>query len=400
MDFNVSDDQRLLRDSVDRMLGDAYDDFGKRRAYAAEPDGFSRALWQRYAELGLLGLPFAEADGGFGGGPVETMLVMEAFGRALALEPYLPTVLLGGGILRLAGSDAQRRAHVPSIIDGSRRLAFAQAERQSRYDLHDVATTARAEPEGWILDGAKDLVLGGDGADLLVVSARLSGGRRDRDGLALFLVDSAQDGVQRHGHATQDGLRAAHIRFENVRVANDRLVGEPGRALPIMERVVDLALAALCAEAVGAMSVLHETTVDYLKQRKQFGIPIASFQALQHRAADMLVNLEEARSMAMYAAMMAETPDPVERRAALSASKVAINKAARSLGQEAIQLHGGIAMTWEYKAGHYFKRLTAIESLFGDTGHHLRALDEAGGLIDADTMKRQGSALDPLKAQP
>ena len=382
MDFNFSDDQRLLRDSVDRMLGDAYDDFEKRRAYAAEPDGFSRTLWQRYAEQGLLGLPFAEADGGFAGGAVETMLVMEAFGRALALEPYLPTVLLGGGILRIAGSDTQRRAHLPSIIDGSRRLAFAQAERQSRYDLHDVATTARADAEGWILDGAKDLVLGGDSADLLVVSARLSGARRDRDGLALFLVDAAQDGVRRRGHATQDGLRAAQITFENVRLASDQLVGEAGQALPMVERVVDLALAALAAEAVGAMSVLHEITVDYLKQRKQFGAPIASFQALQHRAADMLVNLEEARSMAMYAAMMAEAPDRLERRAAISASKVAINKAARSLGQEAIQLHGGIAMTWEYKAGHYFKRLTAIESLFGDTGHHLRALDEAGGLIE------------------
>ena len=383
MDFNFSDDQRLLRDSADRMLGDAYGDWDKRQAYAAEPDGFSRKLWGDYAELGLLGLPFSEEEGGFGGGAVETMLVMEAFGRALALDPYLSTVILGGGLLRLGGSAAQREALVPSIIDGTSRLAFAQAERQSRYDLFDVATTARASGDGWVLDGAKDLVLGGDSADLLVVSARTAGNRRDRDGISLFLVDPAGSGVQRRGYGTQDGLRAAQITFDNVAVAGDKLLGEPGRALPIIERVVDLTLAALTAEAVGAMSALHELTVDYLKQRKQFGVAIASFQALQHRAADMLVNLEEARSMAMYAAMMADAANPTERRAAISAAKVAINKAARSLGQEAIQLHGGIAMTWEYKAGHYFKRLTTIESLFGDTAHHLRALDAAGGLIEA-----------------
>ncbi len=383
MDFNLSDDQSLLRDSVDRTFADAYGDFDKRRAYAAEPEGFSRTLWRSYADLGLLGLPFSEADGGYAGGPVETMLVMEAVGRTLALDPFLPSIILAGNLLRLAGSDSQRQAHLPSLIDGTRLAAFAQAERQSRYDLHDVAATARPDADSWILDGTKDLVLGGDSADLLIVTARTSGARRDRDGLALFLVDAGSEGVDRKGYATQDGLRAAQITFQNVRVPNHSVLGHPGQALAVIERVVDLALAALAAEAVGAMSALHDLTVDYLKQRKQFGVAIASFQALQHRAADMLVNLEEARSMAMYAAMMAETPDPAERRAALSAAKVAVNNAARSLGQEAIQLHGGIAMTWEYKAGHYFKRLTAIESLFGDTDHHLRALDQAGGLIQA-----------------
>ncbi len=383
MDFDLSEDQRLLRDSVDRSIADAYGSFEKRRDWQAEPGGWSRTLWSRYAELGILGLPFAEDDGGFGGGPVETMLVMEAIGRGLVVEPYLATVVLGGGFIRLAGNDAQRASIVPGIADGTRTLAFAQTERQARYDLADIATTARHDGDGFVLDGVKDIVLNGETADMIVVSARTSGARRDRDGISLFLVDSGADGLTRRGYPTQDGLRAAEVTFDRVRVGAHALLGPVNEGLALVERVVDLGIAALAAEAVGAMAALHETTVDYLKQRKQFGTSIGSFQALQHRAADMLVNLEEARSMAMFAAMMAEHPDPRERRAALSAAKIQINRSARSLGQEAVQLHGGIAMTWEYKAGHYFKRLTMIETMFGDTSHHLRALDEAGGLIEA-----------------
>ena len=383
MDFDFTEDQCLLRDSVDRSIADAYGSFEKRRDYQAEPDGWSRKLWSQYAELGILGLPFAEADGGFGGGPVETMLVMEAIGRGLVVEPYLATIVLGGGFVRLAGTDAQRAAIIPGIIDGSRLLAFAQTERQARYDLADIATTAKPDGEGFVLHGVKDIVLNGDTANTIVVSARTAGSRRDRDGISVFLVDADAAGLTRRGTATQDGLRVAEVTFEGVRVGRDALLGPEGDGLSLIERVADIAIAALAAEAVGAMQALHETTVDYLKQRKQFGTTIGSFQALQHRAADMLVNLEEARSMAMFGAMMAEHADRRERRAAMSAVKVQINRSARSLGQEAIQLHGGIAMTWEYKAGHYFKRLTAIEALFGDTDHHLRALDEAGGLIEA-----------------
>ncbi len=383
MDFDLSEDQRLLRDSVDRSIADAYGSFEKRRGWQAEPGGWSRTLWSRYAELGILGLPFAEDDGGFGGGPVETMLVMEAIGRGLVVEPYLATVVLGGGFIRLAGSDAQRASIIPGIADGTRTLAFAQTERQARYDLGDIATTARHDGDGFVLDGVKDIVLNGETADMIVVSARTSGARRDRDGISLFLVDAGADGLTRRGYPTQDGLRAAEVTFDRVRVGAHALLGPENEGLAVVERVVDLGIAALAAEALGAMAALHETTVDYLKQRKQFGMSIGSFQALQHRAADMLVNLEEARSMAMFAAMMAEHPDPRERRAALSAAKIQINRSARSLGQEAVQLHGGIAMTWEYKAGHYFKRLTMIETMFGDTNHHLRALDEAGGLIEA-----------------
>ena len=382
MDFDFSEEQSLLRDSVARLVEDAYGDFDKRRAYAKEPHGFSDALWTRYAELGLLGLPFAEADGGFGGGPVETMLVMEAIGRGLALEPYFSAIVLGGGFLRLGGSAAQRAALVPRIADGSLRLAFAHGERQARYDLADVATTARAEGDGFVLNGAKGLVLHGDSADRLVVSARLSGGRRDRAGIGVFLVDAEAPGVTRRGYGTQDGQRAAEVTLANVRVGADAMLGAPGAGHALIERVVDATLAALCAEAVGAMQTLHDMTVDYLKTRKQFGVSIGSFQALQHRAADMLVALEQARSMAMYAAMMAEAEDAAERHTAIAAAKVQVNESARFVGQTAIQLHGGIAMTQEYKAGHYFKRLTMIDQMFGDTDHHLRAVVDGGGLVE------------------
>lgn len=383
MDFDLTEEQNLLRASVDRLIDDAYGDFERRKTYQAEPNGWSAALWSRYAELGLLGLPFAEADGGYGGGPVETMLVMEAIGRGLALEPYLATVVLGGGFLRLGGSAVQRSAIIPRIADGSLRLAFAHVERQARYDLADVATEARRDGDGFVLNGAKSLVLHGDSAETLVVSARSGGLRRERGGIGLFLVDAGAPGLSRRPFRTQDGLRAAEVTLEGVHVPADAAIGDPGEGFGLIERVVDTALAAIAAEAVGAMQALQQMTVEYLKTRKQFGTTIGSFQALQHRAADMLVALEQARSMAMYAAMMAEAPDAAERRAAIAAAKVQINESARLVGQTAIQLHGGIAMTQEYKAGHYFKRLTMIESFFGDTDHHLRTVADAGGLIDA-----------------
>ena len=382
MDFDLSEEQRLLKESIDRVVADAYGAFEKRREHQAGPHGYSDALWATYAELGLLALPFAEEDGGIGGGTVETMIVMEAIGRGLVVEPYFSTVVLGGGFLRLAGSPAQRERLIPQVADGSLTMAFAQIERQSRYDLHDVATAARPDGDGWVLDGQKGVVLGGDTAGLLVVSARTSGARRDRDGVTLFLVDTTSPGVTRRGYPTQDGLRGAEIILDGVRVGATDVLGGVGEGLPIMERVVDVALAALCAESLGAMEALQRDTVDYLKARQQFGVAIGSFQALQHRAADMLVAVEQARSMAMYAAMMAELPDAAERRPALAAAKVQVNRSARLVGQEAVQLQGGIAMTMEYKAGHYFKRLAMAEILFGDTDHHLRAVVDSPGIVD------------------
>jgi pimeloyl-CoA dehydrogenase small subunit len=380
MDFEFTEEQRLLKDSVERLLSDRYD-FEKRKAYMQEPNGFGRAPWRQYADLGLLGLPFEEQHGGSGGGPVETMIVAEAFGRALALEPYLATVVLAGGLLRHAGSPAQRDAILPKVADGSLLLAFAHAERQSRYDLADVATTGKRDGAGYVLDGQKSLVLNGDAAGKLIVSARVAGNRRDRDGLALFIIDAAAPGVTRRDYATVDGLRAADVTLANVKAAPEAVLGEAGAALPVIERVADEAMAALCAEAVGAMAAMHELTLEYLRTRRQFGVPIGSFQVLQHRAVDMLVALEQARSMAMLATMMVAEPDAGERRKAISAAKVQIGRSGRIVGHGAIQLHGGIGMTMEYKVGHYFKRVTAIDTTFGDADHHLGVLAKSDGLV-------------------
>jgi pimeloyl-CoA dehydrogenase small subunit len=382
MDFELSEEQRLLRESVDRLLADRYD-FEARKHFAQEPGGFSGELWRQYAELGLLALPFAESDGGIGGGPVETMIVMEAFGRALTLEPYLASVVLGGGFLRLGASPAMRAALIPRIASGELKLSFAHTERQARYDLADVLTTARKDGTSFVLNGAKSLVLNGDAADKLVVSARLSGAQRDRSGIALFLLDTDANGVTRRGYPTVDGLRAAEVTLSNVRVAADALIGDLSQGSALIESVVDTAIAAVAAEAVGAMTAMHELTVDYLKMRKQFGVPIGNFQVLRHRAADMLIAVEEARSLALLASMMAEDPNPVERRKVTAATKVQIGRSGRIVGQGAIQLHGGIGMTMEHRVGHYFKRVTMIDTLFGDADYHLAALVRMGGLIAA-----------------
>jgi pimeloyl-CoA dehydrogenase small subunit len=378
MDFDLSDEQRLLRDSVDRLLADHYS-FAQRRDYLAEPEGWSRTLWRQHAELGLLGLPFSEEYGGFGGGAVETMLVMGAFGRALALEPYLATVVLGGTALRLAGSEAQQAAILPQVAEGKMILAFAHGERQARYDLSDVLTTAKPRGSGWVLDGSKSVVVHGDNADHLIISARNSGERDDPDGISLFLVDAKANGVARRAYPMRDGTRAAEIALSGVEIAADDLLGEPGKAFPVIERVVEAGIAAVAAEAVGAMEAMHAMTLEYLKTRQQFGRPIGQNQALQHRSAEMLIALEQGRSMAMLAAMMVDEPDPVERAHNISLAKVGVGQSARFVSQNAIQLHGGIGMTEEYAVGHYFRRVMVIEHLFGDTAHHLsRIADRIG----------------------
>jgi pimeloyl-CoA dehydrogenase small subunit len=380
MEFELSEDQRMMAASLERLLAQHYG-FHRRRAYGETAEGWSRDLWRRYAELGLLALPFAEEHGGLDGTAVETMIAMEAFGRALIREPFLPTVILGGGLLRHGTNDALRRHYVPRIAAGELTLALAHQERQARYDLSDIATTARRDGASWVLDGEKSIVFNGAAADRVIVSARTGGDRRAQDGIALFLVDPQTRGVSRHGYATQDGLRAAEIRLDGVVVGPDAALGEPGNDFPLLRRVADEAVAALCAEAVGAMDALHTLTVDYLKQRRQFGRPLGDFQVLQHRAVDMLIMLEQARSMAYFATMMAGEDDAVARGKAVSAAKVQIGRAARFIGEQAVQLHGGIGMTMEYKGGHYFKRLAMIDVTFGDADHHLRQL--ARGLFEA-----------------
>jgi pimeloyl-CoA dehydrogenase small subunit len=375
MDFDLTEEQRLLRESVERLLADHYG-FDKRRAYLAEADGWSRALWAQYAELGVLGLPFAEADGGFGGGPIEVMLVMEAFGRVLALEPYLATVVLGATVLRLAGSEAQKSTILPRIAEGGMVLAFAHGERQARYDLTDVLTTAKRKGSGWVLDGVKSVVLHGDSAQRLIVSARTDGERDDVDGMTLFIVDPASTGVARRAYPMRDGTRAAEISLSGVEVGEEDVLGEVGAAFPVIERVVEAGIAATAAEAVGAMETMHAMTLEYLKTRQQFGRPIGQNQVLQHRATEMLMELERGRSMAMLAAMMVEEPDPTERAHNIAMAKVGVGQASKFVSQNAIQLHGGIGMTEEYAVGHYFRRCMVIEHTFGDTAHHLSRLAE------------------------
>jgi pimeloyl-CoA dehydrogenase small subunit len=370
MDFDFTEEQRLLDETVRRLVKDEYG-FEKRKAYKAAPEGFSRKLWARYAEIGLLGLPFAEEHGGFGGSAVESMIVMESFGRGLVLEPFLASVILGGGLVSSAGSAAQKQAILPQVAAGKLMLAFAHGEPQSRYALADVEARAERDGGGYLLSGNKAVVLHGDSADRLVVSARSDGSRRDRNGISLFLVDAKAKGLGVRGYPTVDGLRAAEITLDRVRVDADAVLGAPGQAYPAIEHAVDRAIAALCAEAVGIMEVLNATTLEYLKTRKQFGVPIGSFQVLQHRMAEMVLEHEQAKSMAILAALSADGADARERRRVISAAKVQIGKSGRFIGQQAIQLHGGIGMTDEYSAGHYFKRLTMIAQSFGDEDHHL-----------------------------
>jgi pimeloyl-CoA dehydrogenase small subunit len=378
MDFDLSDDQRLLKDSVDRLIADRYT-FDARKKTMAEPGGWSRDMWAQFAELGLLGLPFPEALGGFGGGPVETMLVMEAFGRGLVLEPFLATVILGGGLIQAAGSPEQQKALLPAIAQGKKTLAFAHVERSSRYNLADVQTTATKSGDGWTINGEKSVVIAGDTADTLIVTARTKGGRFDRDGIGLFLVDAKSAGVTIQGYPTQDGTHAAEIRFDNAKASG--VLGDPEGGLAPAEKVMDQAIAAICAEAVGLMQEMHTSTVDYMKTRKQFGRAIGEFQVLQHRSVDMFVSLEQARSMSMFATFSVGEPDDTARARAISAAKVQINNSGKHIGQECVQLHGGIAMTMEYKAGHYFKRMTMLEQLFGDTDTHQARVAASGSLF-------------------
>ena len=373
MDFDLTDDQRLLTDSVNRLLGDQYT-FEKRKAFLKTPEGWSTALWAQYAELGLLGLPFAEEYGGFGGGAVDVMLLMQAFGRHLVLEPYLSTVVLGGTAIKLAGSAEQQSDILPGVTEGSTKLAFAHSERQSRYDITDVLTTAKANGGGYVLDGAKSVVLHGDSADKLVVSARTSGGRDDAGGISLFLVDGSAAGLARRGYTLRDGSRAAEISLSGVHVSKADVLGEVDNALGVIERVVEAGIAATSAEVIGTMETMQAMTLDYLKTRVQFGKPIGENQALQHRAAEMLVAMEQGRSMAMLAAMMVDEPDAAERMRNISMAKVGVGQSGRFVSQNAVQLHGGIGMTEEYAVGHFFRRVMVIEHLFGDTAYHLDRL--------------------------
>jgi hypothetical protein len=368
MDFSFTEEQSMLRDTVASYLADHYD-FDKRRAAVSNEPGWRPEVWKAFAEeLGILGAPFSEDLGGLGGGPIDNMIVMEEFGKALVVEPYLGTVVIGGGFLKHSGH-AGAADLIGGIIEGKNLFAFAQAEPQSRYNLASVATTAKKDGAGWILNGHKAVVMGAPFATHLFVTARTSGAERDAGGISVFLVDKAAKGVTTRDYPTVDGNRASEVYFENVSVGADALIGSADNGLPLVEKVVDETIAAMCAEACGVLSKLHTGTVEYTKQRKQVGAPISSFQVLQHRMVDMFINVEQAISMTYMANI--KVTDEAERAKAISAAKVQIGKACRFVGQNAIQLHGGMGMTDEMAIGHYFKRATMIESAFGSVDHHL-----------------------------
>ena len=376
MDFEPSDDQRLLVESVSRMLGDTYS-FAQRKGYMALQEGYSPDVWSKFAEQGLLGLPFAEEYGGFGGGAQDVMLVMQAFGRVLVLEPYFPTVVLAGTALNVAGSAAQKAALLPAIAEGSLKMTFAHGERQARYDLTDVVTTAKRNGSGWVLDGSTTVVSHGEAADKIIVSARTSGERYDDDGLTLFIVDAGASGVARRGYVSRDDTRAADISLSNVTDAD--VLGEVGQGLAILQRVIEAGIAATGGETVGAMEAMNEMTLDYSKTRVQFGNPIGSYQVVQHRLADMFMAQEQGRSMAMLATMSIDNPDEASRTHDIALAKVGIGQAGRYVSQSAVQMHGGIGMTEEYAVGHYFRRCMVIERLFGDPAYYLNKLAEEVG---------------------
>ena len=368
MDLSLSDEQKQLQDAAERFVRDKYT-FENRRKIAATEKGFLPENWAQMAELGWLGMSFSEADGGYGGGPIETMIVMEQFGKGLVLEPFLPTVVLGGGMIAAVGSAAQKEALLAPMIEGKKQFAFAWLERQSRYNLADVSLKATKEGNSWSLSGHKGVVYNAPSAD--TVLARTAGGAREDKGRTLFLVDAKAKGLTRRDYPTQDALRASELTFDKVSVGADAVLGKVDSAFPVVEDAIDRAIVALCAEATGCMDALNAATLEYIKTRKQFGVPIGKFQVLQHRMVDCFTNAQEARSMTLMASLKIGDKDPIVRRKAASGAKVQIGKSGKFCGQSAVQMHGGMGVTDELAVSHYFKRLTMIDLMFGNQQHHL-----------------------------
>ena len=371
MDFSFSEEQTLLRNSLSRYLADHYS-YEAWRKFTQASEGRDPAHWRQFAEMGLFAAPLPEAYGGLGGGAIDSMVMMEEFGRALAVEPFVPTVVIGGGLLAKAGGVLAEEI-LPKIAAGETILAFAFAEAQGRYNLADLTTNAKKQGDGYVLSGQKSVVLGAPWADTLIVTARTGGSRRETQGVSVFLVEKAAKGVSARDYAVMSGLRASELIFEN---APARLIGNEGAALPLLEAVTDRAIAAHLAEANGVIAVLMNATTEYAKTRKQFGQPIGKFQVLQHRMVDMFIAQQQAQSASLMANLKL---DDVDGPRAVSAAKAAVGKYARAVGEGAVQIHGGIGMTDELNVGHYFKRLTLLEVLYGAPDHHLRrmaALDQ------------------------
>lgn len=369
MDFSISEEQSMLADSVSRFIDNDYD-FELRQKNAASAEGYSKALWQTFAELGWTAVPFAEEDGGLDGGPVEMMLMMQQFGRGLMIEPFLANIVLAGGILRRAATAEQKAKWLAPLIDGSLQTALAFAEPQARFDIANIATTAVKDGNDFVLTGKKSLVLNGGNADLLIIPARTAGDATDEQGITLFAIAADAEGMAIRSFATVDASTAAEIDLDAVRIAPGNILGSVDAGFAALQAAIDEATLAVSAEAVGIIRAMHDKTVAYSKERVQFGVPISSFQALQHRMVDMLMAAEQTQSLLMWCVML-NTADDAGARKAISALKYQVGTAGIKVAQEAVQIHGGMGVTWELDIAHYFKRLTAIDLLFGNADFHL-----------------------------
>ena len=369
MNFELSEEQKMIQQSVERFVQENYD-LPKRVEISSKDPGYSKEYWGSMAELGWLGLPFEEKDGGFGGNQIDTLVIMEQFGKGLVLEPFIANVVLGGGAIQIGGSEELKKEMLPGLIEGSKQMTLAYAEQQSRFDLEDVATSARQEGDKFIINGQKSMVLNAESADHIVVVARTSGGQVDEEGITLFLVDSNAKGIELQNFPTVDGLRASEITFDNAEVSSERMIGELGKGFDILRVVSNNAILAVCAEAVGAMEILYKDTVEYTQQREQFDHPLSDFQVLQHRMVDMFMEYEQCKSL-LFRATMETIQDPVLAQRTIHALKHLIGKSGIFVGENAVQLHGGMGVTEELRIGHFFKRLLVIDSQFGNADFHL-----------------------------
>ena len=369
MNFELSEEQKMIQQSVERFVQENYD-LTNRVKISSEDPGYSQDYWTAMAELGWLGLAFSEEDGGFGGNQIDTLVLMEQFGKGLVLEPFLANIVLGGGAIKRGGTPAIKESVLPNLIEGNLQLTLAYAEEQSRFDIEDVATAAREDGNNFIINGKKSMVLNAESADKIVVVTRTSGSQVDEDGISLFLVDATSKGVERENFPTVDGLRASEITFTDVEVSSDNLIGEKDKGFSILQAVVNDAILALSAEAVGAMEVLYKDTVEYTQQREQFDHPLSDFQVLQHRMVDMFMEYEQCKSL-LLRATMETVQDPILAQRTVHALKHLIGKSGIFVGESAVQLHGGMGVTEELRIGHFFKRLLVIDSQFGNADFHL-----------------------------
>tara|TARA_B100002051_G_scaffold77746_1_gene74405 strand:- start:204 stop:1331 length:1128 start_codon:yes stop_codon:yes gene_type:complete len=369
MNFELSEEQKMIQQSVERFVQENYD-LTNRVKISSEDPGYSQDYWTAMAELGWLGLAFSEEDGGFGGNQIDTLVLMEQFGKGLVLEPFLANIVLGGGAIKRGGTPAIKESVLPNLIEGNLQVTLAYAEEQSRFDIEDVATAAREDGNNFIINGKKSMVLNAESADKIVVVARTNGSQVDEDGISLFLVDATSAGIERENFPTVDGLRASEITFTDVEVSSENLIGEKDKGFSILQAVVNDAILALSAEAVGAMEVLYKDTVEYTQQREQFDHPLSDFQVLQHRMVDMFMEYEQCKSL-LLRATMETVQDPILAQRTVHALKHLIGKSGIFVGESAVQLHGGMGVTEELRIGHFFKRLLVIDSQFGNSDFHL-----------------------------